>query len=166
MLGRPRISNPIAFHHDNSVDEMASMLLDDTTTIPDPTKPVAAQRVESSAEDKDLPQLPELLFNGDDAWARRTGPVVTAAGNVNEIQFMDGSEAVGSCSSHMFGHSADHSTPPIPRRVSHSRAVDFPSIPSSQNSLRWLLSTISSILLGGQIKWNFNLLFCHTALAN
>ena len=112
---------------------MASMLLGDTTTINDPTKRVAVQHVGSPA-DKALPQLPELLFNGDDAWAQKTTPVVTAAGKLNEIHFPENSVIANNSSSQMFGQFADYSTPPIPRRVSTFGAIILYSVLPSSGS--------------------------------
>jgi hypothetical protein len=96
------------------MDEMASMLLDDTKTMLDTPEPASAKQ-----ENKNLPQLPDLLFNGDDAWAHKSRPVVTAAGNLNQIPFVE-SDYANDFSSQTFWDSADHSTPPIPRRVSIS----------------------------------------------
>ena len=132
-LGRPCISNPIASHHDNSIDEMVGMLLDDTRTVLDPTGSVAVKHVESP-EDKDLPQIPKLLFNADDAWAHRIAPVVTAAGNVNTTRFLDGSEVADSSTSHVFGQSTDPSKPPIPRRVRGFKPFMFHSTPVQKSS--------------------------------
>jgi len=63
---------------DDSIDELASMLLDDTTLDQmkvDPGKRLSRISIINSLpahESKALPQLPGLLFNGDDAWALRT----------------------------------------------------------------------------------------------
>jgi hypothetical protein len=157
-VGRPHISNPIASRHDNSVDEMASMLLDDTTTLLGPTKRVAVKHVESP-QDKDLPQIPKLLFNADDAWPHRTAPVDTAAGDVNAIKILDGSEVADNSMSHIFGQSADHSTPPIPRRVSGPGAFIFVFNPSSQ-VLQMLCSRTP--LRRVRTQWNFTILSFHS----
>ena len=138
-VGRPHISNPIASRHDNSVNDMASMLLEDTTTVQNPAKRVAVKHVESP-QDRDLPQIPKLLFNSDDAWAHCTAPVVTAAGDVNAMKFLDGSEVADSSTSYIFGQSADYSTPPIPRRVSDPGAFKFPFNVNSQALLKMLCS--------------------------
>jgi hypothetical protein len=63
---------------DDSIDELASMLLDDTTLDQmkaDPGKRlsrVSTVNSPSDEESKALPQLPGLIFNGDDAWALKT----------------------------------------------------------------------------------------------
>jgi hypothetical protein len=63
---------------DDSIDDLASMLLDDTTLDQmkaDPGKRLSRISIVNSPPDQEskaLPQLPGLLFNGDDAWALRT----------------------------------------------------------------------------------------------
>lgn len=85
--------------HDDSIEEMASMLLEDTTinqlnanTEPDRRlSHAAAAKIFNSYSRadarQDLPQLPRLTFSGDDAWAMQTSPVIAASGNSNQIRF-------------------------------------------------------------------------------
>jgi hypothetical protein len=123
---------PYYSRHDDSIDEMASILLDDTTEElkPEPGKRLSRigiaqalpsiQRVDSSAA-KSLPQLPKLLFNGDDAWAMKSSPVVTAAGSSNQMVFSsDTPESLNvSADSPQFKKSP---APTIPRKSSKRKS--------------------------------------------
>lgn len=119
-------------HHDDSIEEMASMLLDDTTL--DQLRPEAGRRLCQIAAAKALPELerdekqdskarPRILtmtFNGDDAWAMRTAPVVTAAGRLNLMDFSDDNQSTTS-----FGHPINRSgssAPAIPRKSSKRKS--------------------------------------------
>lgn len=124
--------------HDDSIDEIASMLLDDTEIDQPCTEP--ARRLSyiptshslsgipfsSSRDTKTLPQLPQLMFNGDDAWAMRTAPVVTAAGSYNEVQFSFEGEAVAASPvSNLpipIKQPRKDITPPIPRKSSKRKS--------------------------------------------
>lgn len=76
---------------------------------------------------KGLPQLPRLVFNGDDAWALRTGAVVTAAGSSNNISFSAydnrGPKSDEPDQSQATNHARKDSGPPIPRRSSRRNSV-------------------------------------------
>jgi hypothetical protein len=112
---------------DDSVDKMASELLDATEDTMDDIKPTAGRHLSEVPrsmtmpniaqfnqpyENKVLPDLPDLTYNGDDAWASRNSPVVTADGNINATHF-DGD-----------------SPPEIPRKSSKRQSVR----PSLNNS--------------------------------
>ena len=117
------------------------MLLDDTTIDQFHAQTgkclsqIAATKVlpDISNEKKALPQLPQLLFNGDDAWAMKTTPVVTAAGNSNAMQFTNDPDEVDSYPPTLPRYAANHSrkgsAPPIPRRSSKRKSAR----PSSLN---------------------------------
>ena len=120
--------------HDDSIDEMASILLDDTTEEqlkPEPGKRLSRvgiaqalpsiQRVDPNAA-KSLPQLPKLLFNGDDVWAMKSSPVVTAAGSSNQMVFSsDTPESLNvSANSPQFKISP---APTIPRKSSKRKSA-------------------------------------------
>jgi hypothetical protein len=132
---------PIPSRHDNSIEEMASMLLDDTTTDRLKTEPgkrlsqITASKAlpDIAHEKKALPQLPQLLFNGDDAWAMKTTPVVTAAGGSNAMRFTGDPDDIDSYPPPLPRYSACYSrkgtAPPIPRRSSKRKSVQ----PSSLN---------------------------------
>ncbi|EKD16558.1 hypothetical protein MBM_05027 [Drepanopeziza brunnea f. sp. 'multigermtubi' MB_m1] len=122
-------SNP----HDDSIDEMASMLLEDTEF--DQLKPEAGKRASYSAasrtlpgpprmglqDSKTLPQLPSMIFNGDDAWALRMSSVVTAVGSSNQMDF--GAGGPSNKSDQNAGHTRKTSTPAIPRKSSKRRSA-------------------------------------------
>jgi hypothetical protein len=120
--------------HDDSIDEMASILLDDTTEEqlkPEPGRRLSRigiaqalpsiQRVDHNAA-KSLPQLPKLLFNGDDAWAMKSSPVVTAAGSSNQMVFSSDTPASlnVSADSPQFKKSP---APAIPRKSSKRKSA-------------------------------------------
>ncbi|KAG4436417.1 hypothetical protein IFR05_008110 [Cadophora sp. M221] len=121
-------------HHDDSIEEMASILLDDTTM--DQLRPEGGKRMSQSAaskalpgfprsesqDGKNLPQLPKLIFNGDDAWAMRTAPVVTAAGTSNQMEFGDDNNQPSSFLNRLSAHTRKSSIPEIPRRSSKRRS--------------------------------------------
>lgn len=91
----PMISNPTSSQQNDSIEEMANMLLDDTTTISGP-KSFPLHR--DTQQDKDLPHLPP-----DDAWAQDTASVVAAAGEMSRSQ--------------SFNYVEQSTAPAIPRRV-------------------------------------------------
>lgn len=118
---------------DDSIEEMASMLLDDTTMDQLNTNTEPGRRLSQAAaaeifnnsghmgsgNDKSLPQLPKLLFNGDDAWAMKTAPVVTAAGNLNQMSFNGDLDPL---SMHPVNHARKGSVPAVPRKSSKRRS--------------------------------------------
>jgi hypothetical protein len=121
-LHRPVTSTTVSLNHDNSIDDMVNMLLDDTTTISDPPK---------RAQEKDLPHLPPP----DDSWAKKTAHSVSAAGEINEMNSLSQSltpgEQMGSrffssmeLTESQFFKSIERSTPPIPRRSSRRKSVN------------------------------------------
>jgi hypothetical protein len=125
---------PNSSRRDDSIDEMASILLDDTTEEqlkPEPGRRLSrigiAQalpsipRVDPNAT-KSLPQLPKLLFNGDDAWAMKSSPVVMAAGSSNQMIFgSDTPESLEvSANSPQFKKSP---APTIPRKSSRRKSA-------------------------------------------
>lgn len=120
-------------HHDDSIEEMASILLDDTTI--DQLRPEGGKRMSQSAaskalpglrtesqDGKNLPQLPKLIFNGDDAWAMRTAPVVTAAGTSNQMEFSEDNPQPSTFLDRLSAHARKSSIPEIPRRSSKRRS--------------------------------------------
>ncbi|KAK0116651.1 hypothetical protein ONS96_012506 [Cadophora gregata f. sp. sojae] len=120
-------------NHDDSIEEMASILLDDTTM--DQLRPEGGKRMSQSAaskalpglrtesqDGKNLPQLPKLVFNGDDAWAMRTAPVVTAAGSSNQIDFNEDKSPPSTLLNRLSAHARKSSIPEIPRRSSKRRS--------------------------------------------
>jgi hypothetical protein len=88
---------------DDSIEEMASMLLDDTTMdqLNADTKPgrrlsqAAAAEIFSasgrmgSRDGKILPQLPKFVLNGDNVWVKQTAPSVITARDINQITDSD-----------------------------------------------------------------------------
>ncbi|KAH8685959.1 hypothetical protein BGZ60DRAFT_523225 [Tricladium varicosporioides] len=135
-------------HHDDSIEEMASILLDDTTIdqlradpgrrlsqIPVPNELTNASPRMSTYNDKALPQLPNLVFNGDDAWALKSTSVVTAIGNSNEMQFTSARDELQSYPPSIAKRQSNHirktSAPPIPRKSSKRRSVRNKSVLSS-----------------------------------
>jgi hypothetical protein len=118
---------------------MASMLLEDTdidqlrTEHGKRLSQIASAKVAPNIsstglrQSKTLPQLPQLLFNGDDAWAMRTTPVVTAAGSSNEVNFAedDSMETANPTSNppKTLKQSSQHSVPAIPRRSSKRKSA-------------------------------------------
>jgi hypothetical protein len=118
---------------EDSIEEMASMLLDDTTIHQANTDAQSGGRLSQAAaiemfdesggpeKGKDLPQLPKLLFNGDDAWAMRGAPVVTAAGSSNQIRFSGDSDPLG-ISFQSTNHIGNGFSPVIPRKSSKRRS--------------------------------------------
>jgi len=144
--------------YDDSIEEMASMLLDDTDIDQPRAEPgrrlshIATSKAlshSSSRDSKTLPQLPQLLFNGDDAWAMRTTPVVTAAGGNNEVHFSFEDEAVpGIHTANIpkpFKQPRKDTTPPIPRRSS-KRKSGRPKASSTQLDGLGYLGFLSSSL--------------------
>ncbi|KAF4636248.1 hypothetical protein G7Y89_g1858 [Cudoniella acicularis] len=139
-------------HHDDSIDEMVSYLLDDTTVEQlreDPGKRLSQISVPNelssisphiaSPDDKGLPQLPNLIFNGDDAWAMRSTPVVIAIGSFNEIQFNSSFDELNSIPPSIAKHPSNHlrksSAPPIPRKSSKRKSARSKSIVSSPRKM-------------------------------
>jgi hypothetical protein len=124
------IAGPLS-HHDDSLEEMANMLLEDTTIDQSksdhgqPPSQIAAVRMLPSISSQNmrvLPQLPELHFNKDDAWAMNANTVVAAAGNFNEIQPFGGTNAPGNYPQKPFTHSRK-GPPPIPRKSSKRKSA-------------------------------------------
>ncbi|PBP19482.1 hypothetical protein BUE80_DR009736 [Diplocarpon rosae] len=116
-------------HHDDSIEEMASMLLEDTTF--DQLRPEASKRMSYSAaaalpglprigsqDGKSLPQLPTLLFNGDDAWEMRMTSVITAAGSSSEMDFSYDINELSSIND----QTGQTSIPAIPRKSSKRKS--------------------------------------------
>jgi hypothetical protein len=130
----------ISSHLDDSIGEMASILLDDTTMNELNGEPGKRLSMISSAKilpqfprpssgiDKALPQLPQLLFNGDSAWAYQSHPVMTSAGKSNGREFTgDGDEP-------------DSYPPPLTRQPSHVRKTSAPPVPRKSSKRRSHLS--------------------------
>ena len=124
---------PQSNHHDDSIEEMASILLDDTTI--DQLRPEGGKSMSQSAaskalpglrtesqDGKSLPQLPKLVFNGDDAWAMKTAPVVTAAGTSNQMEFSEDNPQPSTFLNRLSAHARKSSIPEIPRRSSKRRS--------------------------------------------
>jgi hypothetical protein len=150
------------FHHesrsgeygrDDSIGEMASMLLDDTTEDQLKTRPnrrlsqmtttkTVSNLVHTQADEyKAHPQLPELIFNRDDAWAMKTAPVVTAAGNSNSMYFDRGSDGASNL-------------PALPIARAHSRKGSVPAIPRKSSKRKSVCpkSTHEKVQFGGDRK--------------
>jgi hypothetical protein len=139
--------------HDDSINKMASMLLDDTTIDQwkaDPGKRLSQISMSNgppgmsqvgSQDSKALPQLPSLLFNGDNAWAFKTSPVVTATGSVNEMQFDNGTDQLPGPHGTSYPHVRNftpptHSAPSIPSAPPMSSAPPIPRKSSKRKSSR------------------------------
>lgn len=71
--------------------------------------------------DKALPSLPGMSFNGDDAWASKTSPVVTADGALNHTHFPRTSDDNPSLSGVRRSHSKKSPAPTIPRKSSRRK---------------------------------------------
>ena len=121
---------------EDSIQEVASILLDDTTidqlnadTYPGRRLSQAAaagvynygRRVEKE-DNKALPPIPNFMFNGDDAWAQRPASVVTAAGNLNKFNFNSDTEPSIGHPSTQTHHTRRDSAPKIPRKSSLRKA--------------------------------------------
>jgi hypothetical protein len=121
-------------HEDDSVDEQASELLDDTDSdqlrgdqgiglSQSATTKVLPQYQLGRPVDKPLPKLPSLVFHDDDAWAFKATSVITAAGSSHDTRFSNDSAS----REHLqdtrkpLAHSRKGSAPPIPRRSSKRR---------------------------------------------
>jgi hypothetical protein len=118
-------------HHDDSLEEMANMLLEDTTIDQfesdhgQSASQIAAVRMLPSISSQNmrvLPQLPELHFNND-AWAMNANTVVAAAGNVNEIQPFGGTNAPGNYHQKLSTRSRKGPAPPIPGKSSKRKSA-------------------------------------------
>ena len=140
------------------------MLLEDTDS--DQVKPEAGKRLSQTAtakalpsipghgqaNSKTLPQLPSFLFNGDDAWAMRAAPVVTAAGMSNQIDFSADTTGSQDFPTESSDHLRKASTPSIPRKSSKRRsvrpmiAVSQPRVAGLQNNMTITSSTSSKKL--------------------
>jgi hypothetical protein len=122
----------------DSIEELASMLLDDTTMNQLAGEPGKRLSKLGSAKilpqpigqaffhDKALPQLPKLSFSGNDEWTTRSYPVATAAGISSEADPLNDEEELDSC------------PPPVSRQPAHSRKGSAPPLPrkSSKRSSR------------------------------
>ncbi|KAI6710798.1 hypothetical protein JHW43_006672 [Diplocarpon mali] len=119
----------LSHHNAGSIEDMASMLLEDTTF--DQLRPESGKRMSYSAtaalpglprigsqDDRSLPQLPTMLFNGDDAWAMRMTSVVTTAASLNEIDLSHEFNEL-SC---INGQTGQTSIPAIPRKSSKRKS--------------------------------------------
>lgn len=117
--------------HSDSIEELASMLLENTNIDQLRSQPgtrlsqigtakvISSRSASGYRNSKGLPQLPKLMFNGDDAWAMRTAPVVTAASYSNETDFSAYEDKLqASDSAKATRHTRKDSAPPIPRRSS------------------------------------------------
>lgn len=81
---------------------------------------MASSRLQGS---KTLPELPQLIFNGDDAWAFRTSPVVVARGDSNEV-FSTCDNTAGATNLHTLTKQLrTDSLPEIPRRSSRRNSA-------------------------------------------
>ncbi|EPE34537.1 hypothetical protein GLAREA_10231 [Glarea lozoyensis ATCC 20868] len=136
---------PPSEEYEDSVEEMADALLNDTTLEQpkiDPGRRLSQigltlgnsgistpRTIEDDNSDtrhnrnnnKDLPQLPAFIFNGDDAWAMRTSPVVTAAGNSNLTRFSMDVPPTPPAKTE-YSHNRKGSAPAIPRRSSKRKS--------------------------------------------
>ncbi|KAM3072331.1 hypothetical protein ACMFMG_009140 [Clarireedia jacksonii] len=136
-------------HEDDSVDEQASELLDDTDTdqlrgdqgiglSQSATTRALPQYHLGPPADKALPKIPSLIFNDDDAWALKAASVVTAAGSSNDIRFSDDSASREHLQNtgQPLSHSRKSSAPPIPRRSSKRRvALSKEFLPQRRSSI-------------------------------
>lgn len=114
--------SPLAL--DDSIQEMTSMLIDDTTMnqltaepgkrlsklgsakiLPQPSR-------QGISHNKALPQLPRLSFDDDDDWTTGPRPAITAAGDLTNDE-----DELGSC------------PPPVSRQPAHARKSSAPPLP-------------------------------------
>ena len=131
---------------------MASILLEDTTLDQaesehgDQLGQITAAKMIPGFSDpgiprsKTLPQLPQLVFNGDDAWATKISPAVTAVGSSNEDLFSDDAlvpENTASNFSKSVKHTRKRSAPPIPRRSSKRKSVRPKEVSKQQSVLTY-----------------------------
>jgi hypothetical protein len=122
---------------DDSIEEMASMLLDDTTMselqgeIGKRLSQAGSAKIlpqlpqEVPSRHKALPQLPQLLFNGDDAWALASRNAIVARDIVHGgyVTFSD-EEELDSC------------PPPVSREPIHARTSSAPTLPRKSSRRR------------------------------
>lgn len=123
----------IITHHDDSIDEMASQLLDDTTMDQIYTHP--GNRMSQISISKAIPhlplsespgqappRLPQFAFNDDAAWALRQPALVTTDGMVKEMSSSGSSRAL---------------SPPFDiGHPSHRRKSSAPSLPPKSSKRR------------------------------
>jgi hypothetical protein len=116
---------------------MASMLLDDTTmnelqretgkrlSQTGPAKVLPQLPREVPSRHKALPRLPQLLFNGDDAWVLASRNAIVARDIVHEgyVTF-SGEDELDSC------------PPPVSREPIHARASSAPTLPRKSSRRR------------------------------
>lgn len=129
--------------NDDSIDEMANVLLDDTTSSHKDEAGIGSflsadhnnnlqirshpTQTKTTEAPKTLPQLPQFLFNGDDAWASKNATVVTAIGRTNTIDFSNlENESSNMSSQHL--EDTDISPPPIPKRSSKRKSLQSKAI--------------------------------------
>jgi hypothetical protein len=129
--------------HEDSIEEIACALLNDTTFEQlkvDPGRRLSQigltqgnsgmstpRAIDGDYDDtKDLPQLPALLFNGDDAWAMKTSPVVASKSSSNIMHFSTSIDEPSSSplniSKYASSHTRKSSAPAIPRRSSKRKS--------------------------------------------
>lgn len=121
--------------YDDSIEDMASMLLDDTTMNQLNTNTEPGRRISQAAateifnsrtnsrDGTSLPQLPRLGFHDDDTWATQTAPALTAAGDSNQMNLEFKGNHPDFPLHSMPKHSRkDSSAPTVPRKSSKRRS--------------------------------------------
>lgn len=149
---RPMAEN----QHDTSMDELASRLLDDSNLSQFQTHQgrrlsqhsivhVLHRLPDSPRGQKDLPQLPQLLFNDDDAWALQFQSAQTADSGSNNVGFV-GNGSGNSPSENIQGQTTKRKSfvPSLPPRSSmratarerHRKQVTLKAAEAARSRLR------------------------------
>ncbi len=132
----PNQQSPLAL--DDSIEEMTSMLIDDTAINQLTGEPGKRLSKLGSAKvlpqlsrqgffhDKALPRLPRLSFDSEDDWTTASRPAITAAvGTSNKADLMNNGDELDSCPppvSRQPAHARKSSAPPLPRKSSKRRS--------------------------------------------
>ena len=123
---------------DDSIEEMTSMLIDDTTMNQLAREPgkrfskLGSVKVLSQSSqqgffhDKALPRLPRLSFDGEDEWTPGSPPAILATEAAsNEVDPANDEDELDSCPppvSRQPAHARKSSAPPLPRKSSKRRS--------------------------------------------
>ena len=122
---------------DDSIEEMTSMLIDDTTMnqlTGEPGKRLSklgsANILPQSSQqgffhEKALPRLPRLSFDGEDDRSTRSRPTITATKAIlNEVDLLSDEDELDSC------------PPPVSRQPTHARKSSAPTLPRNSSQIR------------------------------
>lgn len=104
---------------------------------------------------KTLPQLPQLVSNGEDAWAAKTSSAVTVVGSSNEVLFSDDVVAPENSTSNFsksLKHTRKGSAPKIPRRSSKRKSLRPKEVSKQQSVLTYEHPTTPSDVKNVQIS--------------